>query len=122
MRTVHNLEEVAAKRKNLRNNSTQQEIILWSRLKGKQLGYKFRRQHSIGNYIVDFCCPERCLIVEIDGSQHGEKDAERYDQERTNYLQHFGFRVLRFWNNEINVNLEGVLDEILRELNRLTNH
>ena len=72
MRTVHNLEEVASKRKILRNNLTPQEMMVWSRLKGKALGFKFRRQHSIGRYIVDFCCPERGLIIEIDGSQHGE--------------------------------------------------
>lgn len=94
--------------------------MLWARLKGKALGSKFRRQHSIGRYIVDFCCPEKKLIVEVDGSQHGEENAERYDQERTNYLQSLGFRVLRFWNNEINVNLGNVLEAILEEVNHTT--
>ena len=120
MRTVHNLKEVAAKRRNLRNTLTPQEILLWSRLKGKALGCKFRRQHSIGKYIVDFCCPERKLIVELDGSQHGEESAERYDRLRTEYLQKLGYSVLRFWNNEVNGNLEGVLDRILEELNHTT--
>lgn len=120
MRNVHNLEEVAAKRKNLRNNLTPQEIILWSRLKGKSLGFKFRRQHSIGNYIVDFCCPERKMIIELDGSQHGEETTEAYDSQRTQYLQKLGYTVFRFWNNEINTNLEGVLQKIGSVLDSIT--
>lgn len=120
MRAIHNLEDLKLRRKNLRNNSTPQEIVLWSRLKSSQLGYKFRRQHSVGQYIVDFCCPERRLIIEIDGSQHGEEGAERYNQKRTNYLQSLGFRVLRFWNNEINVNLDSVLGTILEEVHHTT--
>ena len=97
--------EFKEKRRNLRNTATPQEIILWNQLKSKGLGAKFRRQHSIGKYIVDFCCPVRRLIVEIDGSQHGEEDAERYDTKRTQYLQDLGYTVLRFWNNEVNTNL-----------------
>src|SRR3989338_7540879 len=116
MRTVHNLEEVAAKRRNLRNSLTQQEILLWSRMKGKGLGCNFRRQHSIGKYIVDFCCAERRLIVELDGSQHGEESAERYDRLRTEYLERLDYSVLRFWNSEVNVNLDGVLMTIQEAL------
>ena len=112
MRTVHNLKEVATKRKQLRKNLTPQEILVWGRLKGSALGVKFRRQHSIGKYIVDFCCPAKKVIVELDGSQHCEKMAELYDTARTNYLQKLGYTVLRFWNNEINVNLESVLMNI----------
>ncbi|MSU56435.1 MAG: endonuclease domain-containing protein [Candidatus Taylorbacteria bacterium] len=120
MRTVHNLTEIVAKRRSLRNNLTPQEIMLWARLKGKALGVKFRRQHSIGRYIVDFCCPSAQLIIELDGFQHGEESAERYDQERTNYLQSLGFKVLRFWNNEINASLDSVLGKILEEVNHTT--
>lgn len=112
MRTVHNLEDSKARRKALRKVATPQEVILWSRLKNSQLGCKFRRQHSIGRYIVDFCCPQHRLIIEIDGSQHGETTAEQYDQERTDYLNSLQYMVLRFWNNEINVNLQGVLLKI----------
>ena len=112
MRTVHNLAEVASKRKNLRNNLTPQEIMLWTRMKGKALGFKFRRQHSIGTYIVDFCCPSARLIIELDGSQHAEEKAEIYDETRTDYLRKLGYTILRFWNNEINANLESVLIHI----------
>lgn len=112
MRTVHNLPVLKERRKELRNKATPQETILWSRLKAKTLGFKFRRQHSIGVYIVDFCCPEKKLIVELDGYQHGEKDNIVYDEERTAYLHEFGYTILRFWNNEIDANLDGVLLKI----------
>ena len=120
MRTVHNLAEVASKRKNLRNNLTPQEIMLWTRLKGKALGFKFRRQHSIGTYIVDFFCPSARLIIELDGSQHAEEKAEIYDETRTDYLRKLGYTILRFWNNEINANLESVLIHISDALNEIT--
>ncbi len=84
------------------------------------MGAKFRRQHSIGVYIVDFCCSPQKLIVEIDGSQHSEEKAELYDNVRTDYLEKLGYTVLRFWNNEINVNLEGVLMKIEEILNHTT--
>lgn len=70
----------------MRNNATPQEIILWSRLKNSQIGFKFRRQHSVGNYILDFYCTEKRLAVEIDGFQHGEIIDATYDTARTNYL------------------------------------
>ena len=93
---------------------TPQEIILWSRLRRNQImGYKFRRQHSIGNYIVDFYCPEKKLIIEIDGLQHKREKDLRYDAKRTGYFNSLGIKVLRFWNNEVLTNLEGVLDTIL---------
>jgi very-short-patch-repair endonuclease len=95
MRTVHNLEKTRERRKALRNGATPQEIILWSRLKARGMGAKFRRQHGIGVYIVDFYCPEKKLIVELDGYQHGEERVETYDEARTNYLQKLGYTVLR---------------------------
>jgi len=103
-------------RKNLRNNATPQEIILWSRLRRKQLKYKFRRQHSFGKYIADFYCKEKKIVIEIDGSQHKEESNQGYDKERTEYLKRKGMKVLRFWNNEINNNLEGVIFKILENL------
>jgi very-short-patch-repair endonuclease len=99
----------------LRKSSTPQEIILWSKIKNSNLGYKFRRQHSIGKYIVDFYCPSKRLIIEIDGSQHIEKQRE-YDLRRDCYLQKLAFKILRFMDNEINNNLEGVLLKIIFEL------
>jgi|WetSurMetagenome_2_1015567.scaffolds.fasta_scaffold29001_2 very-short-patch-repair endonuclease len=99
--------------RNLRKNSTPQEIVLWSRLKNNNFkNLKFRRQYNIGKYIADFICLERKLIIELDGWQHKEENQERYDQERTKYLERQGFKVIRFWNNEINNNLTGVFLKI----------
>jgi very-short-patch-repair endonuclease len=81
---LYNNKDLRKVRKYLRNNSTPQEIILWKYLRDYNLGYKFRRQHSIGQYIVDFCCPKQNLIIEIDGSQH--LDQKDYDNERTDFL------------------------------------
>jgi very-short-patch-repair endonuclease len=112
MRTTHNLQNKIYFRKKLRRNSTPQEIILWSRLRRNQLGFKFRRQHSIGKYIVDFYCPEKKLIIEVDGGQHDEDAIKKYDKRRSEYLEKLNFRILRFWDRDINLNLEGVIGEI----------
>lgn len=114
---IFNSPHLNEKRKRLRNNLTPQEILLWSRIRKEQLGCKFRRQHSIGNYIVDFYCPEKKLIIEIDGAQHKRPKDTKYDARRTAYFGNLGLKVLRFWNNEINSNLEGVIlkiEEILK--------
>ncbi len=97
---------------------TPQEIVLWSRLKNYQVGYKFRRQASIGKYIVDFYCPQMRIVIEIDGSQH--MDNKNYDKERDKTLKSFGCIVLRFWNNEINTNLDGVILKIKNVLDSTT--
>jgi very-short-patch-repair endonuclease len=81
-------------------------------LRGKQLGVKFRRQHDIGHYIVDFYCPERQLVIELDGESHFTNDEQAYDQIRDAYLQGLGLRVLRFTNVQVVENLEGVYDII----------
>lgn len=91
---------------------TPQEKVLWSRLRRKKLGVKFRRQHGIGPYIVDFYCPERNLVVEVDGSQHLNGDQARHDKARSRYLKGNGLEILRFWNADINTNLEGVILKI----------
>jgi very-short-patch-repair endonuclease len=101
------------KARNLRKNSTPQEIIFWSRIKNRNfLNLKFRRQYPIGKYVVDFLCLEKKIIIELDGWQHKEENQEKYDTERTMFLEKLGFRVIRFWNNEINDNLEGVMIKI----------
>lgn len=94
----------------LRKESTPAEGKLWSRIRNDQLGVTFRRQHAIGNYIVDFCAPRKKLIIELDGSQHLEQ--QEYDEERTKYLAARGYRVLRFWNNDVMNNMEEVLKVI----------
>jgi very-short-patch-repair endonuclease len=97
--------------KELRRNATDAEQLLWKYFKAKQLeGLKFRRQEQIGRFIVDFVCYEKGVIVEADGGQHAqEKDK---DEERTGWLNSQGFTVLRFWNNEILTNIEGVVEVI----------
>ena len=102
----------------LRQNQTEAEAKLWSRLRGHQVaGVQFRRQHPIGNYIVDFCAPRRKLIVEVDGSQHIEH--AEYDSERTKYFQSLGYRVLRFWNNEVMDDIDTVMSMIWSEINKV---
>jgi adenine-specific DNA-methyltransferase len=88
---------------------------LWSRLRSRRLlDFKFRRQQPLGPYVVDFVCFERKVIVEADGGQHAN-DVE-YDDMRTKYLESCGYRVLRYWNNDILMNLEGVLTRVAEEL------
>lgn len=95
----------------LRGTMTDTEQRLWHSLRGKQLdGYRFRRQVVMGNYIADFVCLERRLVVEVDGGQH--QSAAQYDSRRDAYLESLGYRVLRFWNNEVLGNLAGVLEKI----------
>jgi len=91
----------------LRRALTPAEALLWSKLRNHQLhNVGFRRQHAIGGYIVDFCAPSLKLIIELDGGQHAEQAG--YDAARTAFLEKKGYRVLRFWNNEVLQNLEGV--------------
>ncbi len=95
----------------MRNESTEAERLLWSRLRDRQLSdSKFRRQYPIGRFIADFCCIEWKLVVELDGEQHAEH--ERYDDARTASLEAAGFRTLRFWNAEVLNNVEGVVEVI----------
>ena len=96
--------------KELRNNATEQERKLWQYLRKSQLGYKFRRQQPIGDYIADFFCPELGLIIELDGGQHNEQAKIDYDKQRDAFLQKCGYRVVRFWNNDIDKNIEGVIE------------
>jgi adenine-specific DNA-methyltransferase len=101
----------------LRAAGTEVERRLWARLRNRRLkGAKFRRQHPIGNYVVDFLCRESCLVVELDGGQHGEERQRRSDERRTEYLESLGYRVLRFWNVEVTDDIEGVLQRIAEGL------
>ena len=101
----------------LRKNMTKQEKILWQFLRKKTINnLKFRRQYPIGNYIVDFICNEKKLIIEIDGGQHNENKNIIHDQERTKYLENKGYKVIRFWNYDIDNTIEGVYQEILKYL------
>ncbi len=102
------------KARQLRIDMTDAERRLWSALRGRRLkGYKFRPQHPLGPFIVDFACLEHRLVVEADGGQHADSDDDR---RRTAWLERRGWRVVRFWNNDILANPEGVQDVVLREL------
>jgi very-short-patch-repair endonuclease len=95
---------------------TDAERKLWNAIRGKQLfDHKFRRQHAIGPYIADFACIEKKLVIELDGGQHQEQVA--YDERRTAFMQMHGWTVLRFWNNDVLNNLDGVLATIVEALN-----
>ena len=107
MQKIFNSRKIKETRQTLRKSATPQEIILWSRIRRKQLGYKFRRQYSIGRYVVDFYCPERKLIIELDGWQH--KENKQYDFGRSEYFKELGLKIIRFWNNDVNNNLSSVI-------------
>jgi very-short-patch-repair endonuclease len=105
----------ATRARQLRASQTEVERLLWLRLRDRRLnGAKFRRQVPFGPYIVDFVCMEAKLVIELDGGQHGEQST--YDGARTDFLKSQGYRVLRFWNNELLENEQGVLTTILNEL------
>ena len=97
---------------NLRQNMSLAENRMWYYLRSRRLGgYKFMRQQVIDNYIVDFVCREKKLIIEVDGGQH--MDATEYDEQRTRVLEGRGYQVLRVWNNDVFQNTSGVMEKIL---------
>lgn len=107
------LKEFARKNK---QHPTEAERILWEYLRGKNLWFKFNRQHIVGDYIVDFICLERALVIEVDGGYHSEYEQMQRDECRTEHLENMGLRVIRFSNEEILTDIEGVLDNIRNEL------
>jgi very-short-patch-repair endonuclease len=99
----------------LRKRSTEAEKLLWSRLRGRRFeGIKFKRQAPIANYVVDFVALDLKLIIEVDGGQHDMRATQ--DAERTRILEEWGYHVVRFWNNDVLGNIDGVLEAILQEL------
>jgi very-short-patch-repair endonuclease len=115
MKTLYGSAGVRAKQ--LRKNSTDAERLLWRVLRSRQLvGHKFRRQQPLGEFIVDFVCLEKRLVVEVDGGQHDEPQQAAHDCERSAWLEQQGFRVLRFWDHEVLKQIEEVKDAIWRAL------
>ena len=115
---IHNFKYLEKFRKNLRNQSTSAEATLWGYLKNKQLkGRKFRRQHSVGNYILDFYCFPEKIAIELDGAYHFTEEGRKKDEERDAYLQSKGITVLHFENKEVFNNLESLLAEIASHFN-----
>ena len=103
------------KARELRNNLTEAEKYLWYKLRAENLGCKFRRQGVIGKYIVDFVCFERKLVIEVDGGQHAQSAS---DEQRDQWLKEQGLKVLRFWNNDVLSNRDGVLEKIIECLRK----
>ncbi|OGI84292.1 hypothetical protein A2903_03090 [Candidatus Nomurabacteria bacterium RIFCSPLOWO2_01_FULL_33_17] len=101
-------------RRDLRKKLTKQELILWNEIRNNKIGCKFKRQVSFGPYFVDFYCKEKNLVIEIDGSQH--KNNKDYDKEREEYMKTFGLNTLRFWNSEVETNLNNVMGKIKKLL------
>ena len=112
MTILKNKSQLLFRRRELRRKQTKQEEILWECLRNRKMGIKFKRQYSIGGYVLDFYCPEIKLVIELDGRQHLEKENYLYDKERTDYLEILDCRVLRFKNKELENNLNKVLLKI----------
>ena len=101
----------------MRHQPTDAEDALWLRLRGRQLGNaKFRRQQVLGPFVVDFYCLEHRLAIELDGGQHAEPAISKYDGQRSQYLTSLGITILRFWNHEVLLQMDSVLEEIVRAL------
>ncbi|MBK9332382.1 MAG: endonuclease domain-containing protein [Ignavibacteria bacterium] len=123
MTEIFNRSEFKQTRKDLRNNPTKAEALLWTVLKGKKLdGNKFRRQYGVGIYVIDFYCTKKKLAVEIDGEVHDSKESREHDIVRDKFIRQFGIRILRFSNEDVERNIKGVLERILKELNLSDNH
>ena len=91
---------------------TPAENLIWARIRSDQLGYRFLRQYSIGDYILDFYCPKLRLAIEIDGKHHAETETKLYDQERNDHLKRLGINVLRFWNDAVMRDLDTIIIKI----------
>lgn len=106
-------------RNHLRNNMTKTEIMLWSKLKSKQiLGYKVRRQYGIGSYIVDFYCPQLKLAIEVDGDSHYTREGKVHDKKRDTFIHDKGIKILRITTAEIYENVDGVVDYLAQEFEK----
>jgi very-short-patch-repair endonuclease len=117
MTQVFNKAEEKTKRRMLRKNMPQAEVILWTKLKDKGLkSYKFRRQYSVDKFVIDFYCPKLKLAIEVDGDSHFLEDADIRDRERQSIIESYGITFLRFTNREIRENIDGVLGKILEHI------
>lgn len=106
-------------RQHLRTNMTEAEVMLWSRLKGKQLlGYKVRRQYGVGRYVIDFYCPKLKLGIEVDGESHFTPKGKIHDKERNNFITNEGIKLIRIINTEIYENLDGVIELLAQKFQK----
>lgn len=119
MRSIYNHNALKDRRRTLRTNQTEAERKIWTILRNKQvLGCRFLRQYSVGRYIIDFYCPSLRVAIEIDGGQHNATNI-KYDMNRTDYLTKQNISVIRYWNNEVLNNLEGVYSDLVQKIKPL---
>jgi very-short-patch-repair endonuclease len=105
----------------LRQPQTPAEATLWRALRNRNLNYKFRRQHPIDNFIIDFYCAQVRLCIELDGASHMEASQKEYDLARTAYLEDLGYKMIRFTNDDVRYNLNAVVEEIVRTIEGIVN-
>ena len=119
MTIIYNTTTKKEKRRSLRKIMPSAEILVWNKLRAKQLfGYKFRRQYSVGPYILDFYCPEFRLAIEIDGDSHAGSE-QKYDQQRQSFVESFGIRFLRFTNSQVYESLDSLIESIAEKIEEL---
>src|SRR5687767_1293197 len=117
MKTRHRIHPVILTHaREMRHPQTPAEATLWRALRNRRTGFKFRRQHPIYRFIIDFYCAEAKLLIEIDGESHLEPAQEEYDRARTEYLEKLGYKVIRFTNNDVRYNIQAVTGEILQTI------
>ena len=120
MKFLRNDPTLKKRRRELRRNQTEAEKMVWARLRNKQFyGMKFFRQYSIGPYILDFYCPTVKLAIELDGGQHNQPENKGYDLARSEFLKAQSIDVIRFWNHEVLLNMEGLLSELASKITPL---
>ncbi len=121
MTKIYNQQELKDIRKKLRRQSHEVvcEKLFWQKIRGSQIGYKFRRQFSIGRYVVDFYCPQLKLAIEIDGATHSTNNEIELDRERQNYLENLGVVVKRYFNIDVKNNLQAVLADLINTCENL---
>lgn len=115
METSHRIHPaILARAREMRQPQTPAEATLWRILRNRQTGFKFRRQHPIDRFIIDFYCADARMLIEIDGESHFEPKQQEYDKARTEYLEELGYKVIRFTNDDVRHNIHEVVSEILR--------
>jgi ATP-dependent helicase HrpA/adenine-specific DNA-methyltransferase len=120
MKTRHRIHPILLQRaREMRQPQTAAEATLWRAVRNRNLVYKFRRQHPIDRFIIDFYCAQAKLCIELDGESHLEPDEMEYDKVRTEYLKGLGYKVIRFTNNDVRYNIQAVVDTIVKEIESL---
>lgn len=115
MESRHRIHPIILSRaREMRQPQTPAEATVWQNLRNRNLKYKFRRQHPIDRFIIDFYCAEAKLLIEIDGESHLQKEQIEYDAARTEYLEDLGYKVIRFTNNDVRYSIHAVIDEIVQ--------